>query len=118
MGRDWVRRLGDEALAWAPPEFDAMVDEDDGRLLPQSEFGRLFRGIDVAPVIYEGNPNEPFRQKVKRGELEGQTLEGVICKGGLDNRKRPVMFKIKSNAWFEQLRIHCAGDEKLFNQLA
>lgn len=102
-------------------ELDVMLYDatlDNNGLLTQQEFGRLFRGVEIAPILYEGKPNEPLRLKVKAGELEGQTMEGVICKGALDNRGRPVMFKIKSDAWFEQLRIHCAGDEKLYQRLA
>ena len=97
--------------------FDLYV-QDDERMLTQSEFGRLFRGVEIAPALYEGKPSEPMRQKVKEGSLPGQTFEGVICKGDVDTRGRPVMFKIKSDAWLNRLREQCKGDQAMFDRLA
>lgn len=97
--------------------YDLYIPEED-RMLTQTEFGRLFRGVEIAPVLYEGKPSEPMRLQVKEGTFPGQTFEGVICKGGLDNRGRVVQFKIKSNAWFDRLRVHCGGDQALFDKLA
>lgn len=96
--------------------YDALLD--DGNLLIQKEFARLFQGVEIAPIIYEGNPTDPIREQVKQGLFEGQTFEGVICKGPLDSRGRPIMFKIKSDAWYDRLRLYCQGDQSLFDSLA
>lgn len=94
--------------------YDCSIDD---QLLDQSEYLKLFKHVDKAPVIYEGKPSEPFINQVRNQELEGQTFEGVVCKGSLDNRNKPIMFKVKSNAWYEKLKVRCNGNEKLFEEL-
>jgi hypothetical protein len=47
------------------------------------------------------------------------TFEGVVCKGAFDRKTgRPLMFKVKSQAWLGRLRDFCKGDERLFEMLA
>ena len=94
--------------------YDCSIDD---QLLNQSEYLKLFKYVEKAPIIYEGKPSQIFIDKVRNQELDGQTFEGVVCKGSLDNRNKPVMFKVKSTAWYEKLRLRCAGDEKLFEEL-
>lgn len=112
--------------------YDAAVD--DNGIMPQTEFLKLFRGADVAPVIYKGKANEILRAAVKAGEFRPgskhvkalppgavcgeQSFEGVVCKGGRDKRGNVIMFKIKSDGWYDKLRLRCAGDEALFKKLA
>lgn len=94
--------------------YDCSIDD---QLLDQSEYLKLFKYVEKAPIIYEGKPSQLFINKVKNGELEGLTFEGVVCKGPLDNRNNPIMFKVKSNAWYEKLKLRCNGDQKLFEEL-
>ena len=70
-----------------------------------------------AALLFQGIPNETFRQQVNAGTLSGMTFEGVVCKGALESPGMPLMFKIKSDAWIEKLRSYCKGNEALFNQL-
>lgn len=87
-------------------------------LLPARDFLKLVGGkVPTAPVLYEGKANEEFIRSVRSATLEGMTFEGVICKGGLDNRRRPISFKIKNDAWLEKLKGKCGEDEKLFEKL-
>lgn len=87
-------------------------------ILEPGEYMDLFGHLDIAKLLYRGNPNSDFIASVKEGRLEGLTFEGVICKA--KNPKRtpaPVMFKVKNLAWIQRLREFCAGDEKKFNEL-
>lgn len=87
-------------------------------LLTGSEFLKLVGNrVDTVPVIWEGKVNSQFIKTVTDGTLEGMTFEGVVCKGKLDNRKRPNNFKIKSDAWLYRLKAKCGDDEDLFKQL-
>lgn len=87
-------------------------------LLTGSEFLKLVGNrVDTVPVIWEGKVNSQFVKKVTDSTLEGMTFEGVVCKGQLDNRKRPNNFKIKSDAWLYRLKAKCGDDEDLFKQL-
>ncbi len=62
---------------------------------------------------------DEFVESVKNSTLNDMPFEGVVCKGALDNKtKQPVMFKIKSNAWLSKLKVHCKGNQQLFEQLA
>jgi hypothetical protein len=89
-----------------------------GILMPD-EYLKHFGHLDIAQMLYHGNPNSDFIDMVKNGTLPGMTFEGVICKSKFNKKTpQPLMFKIKSLAWLEKLKLHCAGDENLFKQLA
>jgi hypothetical protein len=88
-------------------------------ILPPREFLKLTRGLDTPAVLYEGNCNSEFVNSVNQGTLEGLGSEGVVCKGPFDRKSgMPIMFKVKRHDWYERLRAHCQGDERLFKQLA
>lgn len=82
------------------------------------DFNKLFAHLDTAPILYEGTPNAEFIESVRNSTLEGMTFEGVVCKGELDNRRRPITFKVKADAWLERLKDKCGDDSKLFEKLA
>lgn len=85
-------------------------------ILPPREFIDTFFNLPTARLLYRGNCNNGFVQSVKDGTLEGMGREGVVCKAkGRGNEI--VMFKIKSEAWYAELREHCAGDDKLYEVL-
>jgi len=86
-------------------------------LLPPKEFLKAMNGLETAPLLYQGKANQPFIESVKNSTLEYMTLEGVVCKGDLDNRRRPIMFKIKSEAWLARLKEKYGHDEQLLRSL-
>lgn len=86
-----------------------------GILLPE-EFVNKFEGIKQAELLYTGECNEEFVNSVKNGTLLNMSDEGVVCKAkGKGNTI--MMFKIKCDDWYSKLKIHCNGNEKLFNEL-
>lgn len=88
-------------------------------ILPPTEFIKYFGHLDIPKVCYEGHVTTELFDKVKQSTLPGMTFEGVVCKGANDKKtKMPIMFKIKSQAWLDRLRVYCKGDESLFNKLA
>jgi hypothetical protein len=87
-------------------------------LLSAPDFLSLVEGkVDTAAVLYHGNPTQDFIDSVRNSELPGMTFEGVVCKGGLDNRRRPINFKVKSLAWKNKLKDRFGYDEKLLQKL-
>jgi hypothetical protein len=89
-----------------------------GFLVPR-EFLKLFGDrVPTAELLYQGKANQPFVESVKNGQLEGMTFEGVVCKGGRDQRNQIIQFKVKNRAWLAKLREKCGDDEKLFEALA
>lgn len=85
-------------------------------LLEPRPFLDLFGHLDIPSVLYRGKAGAQLREDVLEGRLPGVTFEGVVCKGARIKGK-PVMFKLKTKAWYDRLRERCAGDEALFNQL-
>ena len=88
-------------------------------ILPPADFLKLVGHLHVPNVLYYGNVTQEFEESVLARTLENMSFEGVVCK--TKNPKRtplPLMFKIKSRAWRQQLRDYCAGDFKLFDRLA
>lgn len=87
-------------------------------MLEAREFNAMFESIKTAPILYSGKPTQEFLEAVKNGTLEGMTFEGVVCKGELDNRRRPITFKVKNDAWLARLKEKCGDDVALFAKLA
>lgn len=88
-------------------------------ILEPEEFIKYFGHLDIPKVLYEGLVTTELFDKVKQSTLPGMTCEGVVCKGANDTAaKIPIMFKIKSQAWLDRLKVYCNGNENLFAQLS
>jgi hypothetical protein len=88
--------------------------------VPPSEFVKLFQDVGIPKVLYRGRATEDFIQAVRESALDGMSLEGVVCKAPNPKKKKtgkPVMFKIKSEAWLEKLKEHCEGNDGMFEKL-
>ena len=86
-------------------------------ILEPKVFLDLFGHLKHAALLYQGNPNDPFIESVRKGELEGMTFEGVVCKGKNISPGRPLMFKVKNVAWIEKVKARYANDEKALRDL-
>ena len=87
-------------------------------ILHPTEFIKLFGHLRIPEVLHHGKFGVALENKVKAGELEGMTFEGVVCKGkGKGKMLMPSMFKVKNRAWIHKLRTFCGDDEKKFNSL-
>jgi len=87
-------------------------------LLEPRDFIRLFGDLDIPRVVYTGNANKPFIDAVRNNTVEGVTFEGVVCKGPRDRKTgMPLLFKLKTQLWYDKLKAHCNGDEALFRKL-
>ncbi len=87
-------------------------------LMPPDEFIATFGHLHTARLLFHGHVDREFVAAVRRGALPGLTGEGVVCKSTQLERRAPVMFKIKTQAWLDRLRDVCAGDDSLFDELA
>lgn len=85
-------------------------------ILEPVQFVKLFKHLDIPPVLHHGKVNLEFASKVKNSQLPGQGFEGVVCKGF--DKNQILMFKIKSQAWLDKLKNFCGQDEALYNKLA
>ena len=88
-------------------------------ILNPADFIKHFQHLDIPKVHHIGRITEEFIQSVKNSTLKDMAFEGVVCKAAPDNpkTKEPIMFKIKSNAWLEKLKLYCNGDIELFKKL-
>lgn len=83
-------------------------------IIPPKDFIDIFSGTNIAKCLYHGICNSEFIESVKNGTLEGISEEGVVCKAkGKGNTI--TMFKIKRQSWYDKLKIHCNGNEEMFN---
>lgn len=88
-------------------------------LLPPKEYLELMEGLEIAPLLYHGPCSAEFIESVRNSTLEGMGLEGVVCKAkNPKNAGLPIMFKIKSQAWLDRLKLDCGDDTKKFELLA
>lgn len=85
-----------------------------GILFP-ADFIKIFGHLDIPRVCFEGQVTTELFDKVKNSALNGMTFEGCVCKGNDDGKL--IMFKIKSNAWLNKLKIYCKDDISLFKKL-
>lgn len=86
--------------------------------IPPKEYMKLFGNLDIARLIYKGNINQQLIDQIWKGTLQGMTFEGVVCKAKAKKGRRPIMFKIKNQEWYNKLKSRCKDDDKLFEELA
>lgn len=86
-------------------------------ILPVNMFLKLFGELETPEVLYSGRATQPFIESVKQNQLEGITFEGVVCKGGLDNRNRLITFKVKTTDWLTAVKTKYGHDPALLNQI-
>jgi hypothetical protein len=84
-------------------------------ILPPSDFITLFGDLDIPTVVHQGKITPNVYSSIRESTLPGVTFEGVVGKG-MDG-KQLAMYKIKSQAWLDKLKIFCKDDESLFNKL-
>lgn len=88
-------------------------------IIPAQEFVKLFGDkVELPHIVHKGKVNSVFIDDIHHSRVEDVTFEGVVCKGPLDNRNRPIMFKLKSKAWLEKLKFKTGDDVALFEKLA
>jgi hypothetical protein len=81
------------------------VSEYKHGLIPPRQFLNDFKDVGIPNVIYEGNLNRDFVNRVKTNEFS--LKEGVVAKGTIPRKKSGENLyycKIKTNGWFERLR--------------
>jgi len=71
-------------------------------ILPPAEFMKLFENLEIPKFLGIENWNREYADKVRNGEVEGVTFEGVVAKGVV-NRKL-IMEKAKTRAWIEKVK--------------
>lgn len=86
-------------------------------IMEPATFIRTFKHLDIAKVLFEGHVTEKFIDQVKNSALTGMTFEGCVCKGKYETPGVPIMFKIKSKAWLNKLKVFCKDDSALFKRL-
>lgn len=98
-------------------DFDVILFDIDrykkGFITPK-EFIDDFGHVGIPKLVYNGNLNKDFVNRVKNNEFE--LSEGVICKGKIQTKKgieQLYYCKIKTDDWFNRLRM--LNDERLIN---
>lgn len=90
-----------------------------GIILPRN-FIKIFTGISIAQVVYEGNFNHQFIEDVKNGLYPVE--EGVVVKGIRPNCKKEQhglwFAKVKTNKWLEKLKLLALINPALQNVLS
>lgn len=87
-------------------------------LIYPSDFLKMTKYLEIAPLIYEGALTDDFIRSVENGTCPKMTFEGVIAKANIGTPGLPWMTKIKNKAWLDKLKEICKGDVDLFNRLA
>jgi hypothetical protein len=90
-----------------------------GLLLPQQVLDVASSvGLHTPTLLHQGRIDQDFLDRVRAGALLGVSLEGIIGKGPFDRASGgPIMFKHKTQAWFDRLDQMCAGDTAMFDRL-
>ena len=88
-------------------KFDVLlfdISEYKKEFIQPREFIKDFGSTGIPDIVYDGNLNKEFVEKVKNNYYN--LTEGVICKGVIPNKKSHNLYycKIKTNDWFERLR--------------
>ena len=114
--------FGDKSFAGYHVEGDKMfvrlfdVDQYKRGIIPAREFVDNFSHLLIPKIIYIGNLNHDFIQRVKDNEFG--LKEGVVCKGVRKTKGKDLiwMVKIKTADWLKRLKS--LGDDKVALELA
>lgn len=80
-------------------------------ILPPAEFIKLFGDLEIARFLGIVDWNRDYADRVRRGEVEGVTFEGVVAKGMVD--RELVMEKAKTRAWVDKVKaLHTPEEAK------
>ena len=82
--------------------FDVLPYNKD--FIPPGHFIDDFGHLGIPKLIYTGNLNREFVNRVKDNEFDLE--EGVVCKGVIKKDKRLYYCKIKTNKWLDELKSH------------
>jgi len=95
------------------------IDVKNKGMLPPHDFHKLFGSLYFSQkLLYVGNWTEELAQRIWDGKLEGMPFEGVVAKTKPENPRKPsLMWKFKSEAWLQRLRVKCGDNQKLFEML-
>lgn len=99
-------------------EFDVVlfdIDRYKKGLIHPKDFVDDFGEFGIPKIIYQGNLNKEFVNRVENNEFN--LSEGVICKGKISTKKGQEQLyycKIKTNDWLARLRKF--GDSKLIEE--
>jgi len=117
---------------WGPNSFAGSHKENDDHkltlidvdvykqgMIPPNRFLELF---DPTPVntpnfIHYGLVDEEFKNQVRKGEVNGVTFEGVVCKAYNKRKRNTEMFKIKSEAWIAAVKAKYGHNPNLLEQI-
>jgi hypothetical protein len=92
------------------------IDQYKRGLIPAREFVDNFGHLHIPRIIYIGNMNQDFIERVKNNEFN--LKEGVICKGIRRTKGRDLvwMVKIKTSDWLDKLKGKF-GEQELTKEL-
>ena len=85
-------------------------------MLPPRELLKRFGHLELPKFLHHGT-TEGLLEDVLYSRLPGMTFEGVVAKGPVVRQLGgPIMFKIKSLAWYEKLKAVRAGNKEFIAQ--
>ncbi len=80
-------------------------------LLGPAEYLKIFGALPMAKFLGRSNWTRGFVDRVRNGEVEGITFEGVVGKAGHGKTHDLVMAKAKTQAWVDKVKARYAPDE-------
>jgi hypothetical protein len=85
--------------------FDVSIFKK-GFMHPKDFYNTFGGAVHTPDILHIGNVTKEIEDQIRNGTLPGMTFEGVVCKGSpLKNGYPPHMFKIKSQAWIDKVKL-------------
>ncbi len=98
--------------------FDVLVGHKNRYFVKPNEFIRTFgKTIEIPRLIYTGNLNEDFIERVRRNEYD--LKEGVICKGlstSGAHRGKVWMCKVKTDEYIKKLKTKFGNEWEKYGE--
>ena len=90
-----------------------------GYIAPEELLSRYGDIVGIPALLHRGKIDQELIESVQNDNLKVISFEGVVCKSINTFAKEggPLMCKIKTQKWLDKLKLHCNGDEKLYEKL-